>query len=241
MTAERATGPAGRSTVMHVRCPDRLPEETYRQVLEQMAELSPAVQALPPTAALVELKGALRYHRADAAQLGEMLRVRALSRLGVDLRIGVGPTITIATTASARIRPPGPGEHNGTFRGCNPAFVTATRALEVFWSDGTLEARTEVLGERVRRALTDTARRHRLAAPRGRGLVWGLPLKRPGAARAVCDAAYRAGLLLETAGLRDEVVKLLPPLTVTEGQLERGLSVLDESVAAVVGVRNPAA
>ncbi|MEU8577181.1 DNA polymerase Y family protein [Streptomyces asoensis] len=107
MTAERATGPAGRSTVMHVRCPDRLPEETYRQVLEQMAELSPAVQALPPTAALVELKGALRYHRADAAQLGEMLRVRALSRLGVDLRIGVGPTITIATTASARISPPG--------------------------------------------------------------------------------------------------------------------------------------
>ncbi|MEU5277110.1 hypothetical protein AB0G87_11920 [Streptomyces asoensis] len=107
MTAELPTGPAGRSTVMHVRCPDRLPEETYRQVLEQMAELSPAVQALPPTAALVELKGALRCHRADAAQLGEMLRVRALSRLGVDLRIGVGPTITIAATASARISPPG--------------------------------------------------------------------------------------------------------------------------------------
>lgn len=47
---------------MHVRCPDRLPEETYRQVLEQLADLSPVVQALPPSAALVELAGALRYH-----------------------------------------------------------------------------------------------------------------------------------------------------------------------------------
>ncbi|MFD8046453.1 hypothetical protein [Streptomyces sp. Tu102] len=36
------------STVMHVRCPDRPPEETYRRVLELLAELSPVVQALPP-------------------------------------------------------------------------------------------------------------------------------------------------------------------------------------------------
>lgn len=134
-----------------------------------------------------------------------------------------------------------PGEHNGTFRGYNPAFVTAARALEVFWSDGALEARTAVLGERVRRCLTETARRHGLAAPRGRGLAWGLPLDRPGAAQGVCDTAYRAGMLVETAGLKDEVVKLLPPLTVTDGQLERGLAVLDEAVDTVVGVRGPAA
>ncbi|MDQ0710772.1 hypothetical protein QFZ55_000224 [Streptomyces luteogriseus] len=44
-------------TVTHVRCPDRLGEETYRQVLELLAGLSPIVQALPPSAALVELKG----------------------------------------------------------------------------------------------------------------------------------------------------------------------------------------
>nr|WP_308117707.1 aminotransferase class III-fold pyridoxal phosphate-dependent enzyme [Streptomyces anatolicus] len=64
-----------------------------------------------------------------------------------------------------------PGEHNGTFRGHNPAFVTATRALEVFWSDGVLQARTATLSERVRRCLTETARRHGLASPRGRGLA----------------------------------------------------------------------
>ncbi|MFJ4980337.1 hypothetical protein ACIP6X_34305 [Streptomyces coeruleorubidus] len=95
------------ATVMHVRCPDRLPEETYQQVLGQLAELSPVVQALPPSAALVELKGALRYHGSDTRHLGEMLRVRTLSRLGVDVRVGIGPTITVAATASAQIDPPG--------------------------------------------------------------------------------------------------------------------------------------
>ncbi|MFE6334202.1 hypothetical protein ACFVP3_30540 [Streptomyces sp. NPDC057806] len=92
---------------MHVRCPDRLPEGAYRQVLELLAELSPVVQALPPTAALVELKGALRYHGTGPRHLGEILRVRTLSRLGVDVRVGIGPSITVAATASAQIGEPG--------------------------------------------------------------------------------------------------------------------------------------
>lgn len=95
------------ASVMHVRCPDRLPEDVYRQVLEQLAELSPVVQALPPAAALVELKGALRYHGVDGRRLGEVLRVRTISRLGVDVRVGIGPSITVAATASGQIAEPG--------------------------------------------------------------------------------------------------------------------------------------
>ncbi|MFG3275991.1 DNA polymerase Y family protein [Streptomyces luteogriseus] len=94
-------------TVMHVRCPDRLGEETYRQVLELLAGLSPVVQALPPSAALVELKGALRYHGTDARHLAEVLRVRTISRLGVDVRVGIGSSITVAATASAQVEAPG--------------------------------------------------------------------------------------------------------------------------------------
>ncbi|MFE2491617.1 hypothetical protein ACFXGR_52310 [Streptomyces mirabilis] len=92
---------------MHVRCPDRLPEDVYRQVLEQLAELSPVVQALPPSAALVELKGSLRYHGVDGRRMGEVLRVRTISRLGVDVRVGIGPSITVAATASGQITEPG--------------------------------------------------------------------------------------------------------------------------------------
>ncbi|MFF5538541.1 hypothetical protein ACFY71_39850 [Streptomyces cinerochromogenes] len=104
--AEKSVATA-RATVMHVRCPDRLPEEIYRRVLELLAGLSPVVQALPPSAALVELKGALRYHGTDAAHLGEILRVRTISHLGVDVRVGVGSTVTVAATASAQITHPG--------------------------------------------------------------------------------------------------------------------------------------
>ncbi|MFJ8787799.1 hypothetical protein [Streptomyces sp. NPDC102462] len=98
---------ADEPTVMHVRCPDRLSEEAYRQVLELLADLSPVVQALPPAAALVELKGALRHHGAGARRLGEMLRVRTIARLGIDVRVGIGPSITVAATASGRITGPG--------------------------------------------------------------------------------------------------------------------------------------
>lgn len=93
--------------VMHVRGPDRLPEELYRQVLEQLAQISPVVQAQPPNAALAELKGALPYYGTDPHHLGEVLRVRTLSRLGVDVRVGVGPSVTVAATASAQIPQPG--------------------------------------------------------------------------------------------------------------------------------------
>lgn len=93
--------------VMHVRCPDRLPDETYRQILEELSGLSPVVQALPPTAALVDLRGALRFHGVGAHRLGEVLRVRTISRLGVDVRVGIGPTIAVAATASGEVCLPG--------------------------------------------------------------------------------------------------------------------------------------
>ncbi|WP_045563366.1 hypothetical protein [Streptomyces sp. FxanaA7] len=91
------------STVMHVRCPDQVPEAVYREVLEQLAELSPVVQALPPSAALVELRRALPYFGVDAHRLGQTLRVRAGARLGIDLRIGIEPTMKRAGS-----RNPGP-------------------------------------------------------------------------------------------------------------------------------------
>lgn len=58
-----------------------------------------------------------------------------------------------------------PGEHNGTPRDYNPAFATGAWTLELFWSDGALQARTAALGERRGRPLTVTARRHGLPRP----------------------------------------------------------------------------
>jgi len=129
-----------------------------------------------------------------------------------------------------------PGEHNGTFRGNNPAFVTATAALREFWSDSTLEKQTEVRARRFEHELGELAERHaaQITASRGRGLVWGLAFREPRMARQVADAAFARGLLLETSGSYDEVAKLMPPLTSTDEELAEGLAILQDSVASVV-------
>ncbi|MCX4673618.1 hypothetical protein OG453_44490 [Streptomyces sp. NBC_01381] len=92
---------------MHVRCPAGLPERLYRQVLELLRDLTPTVQAIPPGSALAELRGAFRCLGADARRIGEVVRIRALAHLGVDLRIGVGRSWAVAATASGQIEGPG--------------------------------------------------------------------------------------------------------------------------------------
>ncbi|XIE81451.1 diaminobutyrate--2-oxoglutarate transaminase [Streptomyces sp. SBR177] len=130
-----------------------------------------------------------------------------------------------------------PGEHNGTFRGNNPAFVTATAALETYWSDDTLRDRTLARAARIKGALGELVGddgRSGLAV-RGRGLVWGLEFADGERAAAVCRRAFELGLLLETSGPHDEVVKLLPPLTATDDELDEGLGILARSVRHATG------
>ncbi|MFI5801294.1 diaminobutyrate--2-oxoglutarate transaminase [Streptomyces sp. NPDC051561] len=124
-----------------------------------------------------------------------------------------------------------PGEHNGTFRGNNPAFVTATAALKAYWTDTALEQQTRLRGEQVQAALTEIGAEHPddVVSLRGRGLAWGMELRRPDAAGRIANSAFQRGLLIETSGPRNEVVKLLPALTVTPAELEEGLSLLARS------------
>ncbi|MEW1905865.1 diaminobutyrate--2-oxoglutarate transaminase [Streptomyces sp. NPDC086147] len=125
-----------------------------------------------------------------------------------------------------------PGEHNGTFRGNNPAFVTATAALDAYWRDGALRERTLGRAGRVESALLDLCGDDERSgiAVRGRGLVWGLEFADGERADAVCRRAFEIGLLLETSGPHGEVVKLLPPLTATDDELDEGLGILARSV-----------
>jgi diaminobutyrate-2-oxoglutarate transaminase len=64
-------------------------------------------------------------------------------------------------------------------------------------------------------------------------MVYGLAFGRAALAREVAAAAFERGLLIETAGPQDEVVKLLPPLTVSDAELDRGLELLADAVAEV--------
>jgi len=130
-----------------------------------------------------------------------------------------------------------PGEHNGTFRGFAPAFATASEAIRTYWSDDTLENEVKAKGLIVESAFNSVVSRHpdHELLSKGRGLARGLQLPDGELAGRVTQYAFEHGLLVETSGPDSEVVKLLPPLTITEDELRRGLAILDEAFDAVLG------
>jgi diaminobutyrate-2-oxoglutarate transaminase len=129
-----------------------------------------------------------------------------------------------------------PGEHNGTFRGISPAFVTATESLRTYWRDDELEKSTKAKGERIGSAFKDIVEAYPESnlVGKGRGLARGLEFASGELAGKVCAAAFERGLLMETSGPDGEVMKLLPPLTLSEEELTEGLAIIDESIKSVL-------
>lgn len=129
-----------------------------------------------------------------------------------------------------------PGAHSGTFRGNNLAFVTATQALESYWTNPEF-ARDIQRKEGITRDYLENIVQSYPAAGlsvRGRGLMQGLVCETPGFASKVAARAFQQGLIIETSGPNDEVVKLLPALTISDDQLRRGLEVIDTCVAELL-------
>nr|AMY57902.1 diaminobutyrate--2-oxoglutarate aminotransferase beta subunit [Streptomyces sp. WS107] len=125
-----------------------------------------------------------------------------------------------------------PGEHNGTFRGNNPAFVTAAATLDTYWADGQMEPQTLARGEIVEAHLKAIAEEHpdTIVEYRGRGLVWGLECTPKPLADKIAARAFELGLLIDPSGPEPEVVKLLPALTTTPEELDEGLRILARAV-----------
>jgi diaminobutyrate-2-oxoglutarate transaminase len=129
-----------------------------------------------------------------------------------------------------------PGEHNGTFRGNNHAFVTATAALRCFWVDDAFERdirrRGAYLGQRLEALAADLA-----LGVRGRGMMRGLNVGSGEIAGEITADAFARGLVIETSGPYDEVVKVLAPLTIDDVALAQGLDILEACTRQVIGRR----
>lgn len=127
-----------------------------------------------------------------------------------------------------------PGQHNGTFRGNDHAFVTARAALEHFWSTPLFALDVARRADVVQEALGRVAERIPGATVKGRGLMVGVDVRDPDLAARIRVGCLARGLLLETCGPRDEVVKLLPPLTTEDDLLAEGLRRLEEAAEEAV-------
>ncbi|MFW5926821.1 MAG: diaminobutyrate--2-oxoglutarate transaminase [Wenzhouxiangella sp.] len=132
-----------------------------------------------------------------------------------------------------------PGEHNGTFRGHNPAFVTATKALD-YWADETLSGEVERKTGIIESRLDALVERLPVQATRrGRGFIQGIAFDNAELAGKASAAAFEKGLIIETAGVDDQVLKLLPPLTISDEDLDKGLGIIEEAVTQVAKEASP--
>lgn len=229
-------------------------------MLEQMLDdLSSGLE--PPAAFIIETvqgEGGLNVASADFMRRLETLARRHGSLLIVDdIQAGCGRTggffsfeemgispdiVTMAKSLSGMglpfamvlLKPEhdvwSPAEHNGTFRGNNHAFVTAKVALEKFWKDGAFAEKVRAKGDHLGRRLAEIAKKHGYTT-KGRGMFRGIDVGDGETAAAVCAACFERGLIIETSGAHDEVVKVLAPLTIKQEQLDAGLDIVAEAFA----------
>lgn len=125
----------------------------------------------------------------------------------------------------------GPAEHNGTFRGNNHAFVTARVALEKFWSDRSFQETIGEKGAYLERRMGEIAAMVPNGRIKGRGMMIGVDVGSGELAEDICARCFENGLIIETSGAHDEVVKVLCPLTIEQETLARGLDILEAAVA----------
>ncbi len=216
----------------------------------------------PPAAVILETvqgEGGARALSADYLRTVDALcRARGTVLIVDDIQAGCGRTGTFFSFEGTGIRPGAvclskslsgvglplsvvlidpaldvwaPGEYTGTFRGNELAFLTARVALKTWWRDDAFPRTVAARAAALRDGLSSLG--HGVGAPTGRGLLVGLPCESAAHADAVARAAFAAGLIVETCGRNGEAVKLLPPLTVTESEVDQIIETLVRVVSKV--------
>ncbi len=131
-----------------------------------------------------------------------------------------------------------PAEHNGTFRGNTHAFVTAQVTLEKYWADTNFQKQIADNGELVRRYLQELTQLIPNARLKGRGMMNGIDVGCGQLASKITKQCFAQGLVIETSGPHDEVVKVLAPLNTPQAVLINGLEILQQSVRQVLNEKS---
>jgi diaminobutyrate-2-oxoglutarate transaminase len=123
-----------------------------------------------------------------------------------------------------------PAQHNGTFRGHNLAFVAATHALNHYWSNDSFSKDVKRKSKIMEESLQTIARRYPELDfdVRGRGLVWAMESKKiPELAETIQKICFEHHMIIETCGSKDQALKPLPALVITDEELQQGLSIIE--------------
>ena len=165
--------------------------------------------------------------------------VWAIERLGVEPDIlvsgktlGGGLPLAAVTGKASLMDAVHPGGLGGTFGGNPVSCAAAAAVLDELAAPGFRE-RADQIASRMRRRLDEIAAKSpSVGEVRGLGAMLALELveRNAAAAKGVLARARERGLVLLSCGLEGNVIRLLPPLSVTDEELERGLAILEESL-----------
>jgi diaminobutyrate-2-oxoglutarate transaminase len=128
-----------------------------------------------------------------------------------------------------------PGEHNGTFRGNNHAFVTSKAAIDTYWSDDTFAESVRSKGKYIADRLDKIVEKYgdNNFTAKGRGMFQGINCVNGEIASKITRAAFKKGLIIETSGTDDQIIKLLCPLIISEDTLKKGIDIIEASIKEV--------
>jgi 4-aminobutyrate aminotransferase / (S)-3-amino-2-methylpropionate transaminase / 5-aminovalerate transaminase len=148
--------------------------------------------------------------------------------------LGGGLPLAAVTGKAELMDAPHPGGLGGTFGGNPVSCVAACAVLDQLAEPGFRE-RAEAVAQLMRSRLDELASRHEdIGEVRGLGSMLALELaeRSPDRAKEITAATREQGLLLLSCGLYGNVIRLLPPVTATDEELERGLGILEEALSA---------
>lgn len=129
------------------------------------------------------------------------------------------------------------GEHNGTFRGNQLAFVAASAALEYAKNEKIYEAvekKGEIIQNYIENAILPI---HNKIKYRGTGMIYGIDLNDIGIediGKKVIKDCFTRGLIIENTGRNNAVLKILPALTIDNDTLMKGLSIIRDTIKSVL-------
>ena len=129
-----------------------------------------------------------------------------------------------------------PGEHNGTFRGFQPAFVAGKAALEYmnkYDVPQMVKNKSKIIEEIFTREIPLISKE---LTWRGMGMIYGIDFKEypDGTAQKVSEECFKNGLIIELAGRQDSVLKYMPILVSDESDLVRGIYISLDAIKHVV-------
>lgn len=129
-----------------------------------------------------------------------------------------------------------PAEHNGTFRGNQLSFIGGTAGINYFVEhrlDEEVQKKAALVEAFIQKEILPL---NSGLTYRGMGLMWGIDFSAIDSSLALkaVHEGFERHIIMEVAGRQDSVLKLMPPLTITEDVLKEGLEIVKASVEAVL-------